>query len=219
MESAGLQQAKFTLYIGDMNLSSWSMRAWMALKQCGFPFDTVKIKLDTPNTRNEILKFNAAGKVPALKIGNTVVWDSLSICEYIAELFPTAKLWPKEMKARSHARSISAEMHSGFAALRKQLPMHCHDADRNKLAAIDNACRNDIQRVFELWEECKDLYGQSGDFLFNHFTIADAMYAPVIIRFKTYGVEIPEAVRPYVEAMWELPAMREWIAGAKTEIQ
>jgi len=211
---------RFTLFIGDMNLSSWSLRSWLPLKILQHPFHEHKIKLLQPQTRDEILRFSPAAKVPVLRDheNDLLIWDSLAINEYLAEQFPQAKLWPQDLKARASARCVSAEMHSSFAALRAQLPMHCHDAERERLARADQACQRDIERVVQLWQDCLQTFGGPGGMLFSHFTLADAMYAPVVIRFKTYGVPLKNEVADYANRIWELPAIQEWLTGAKTEL-
>lgn len=201
------------LVIGDRNYSSWSLRPWLAIKQAGLPFEEVFIRLRDASTKSEILKHSPSGKIPCLIDGKTVVWDSLSICEYLAEKSPA--LWPGDRKARAEARSVSAEMHSGFAALRQYLPMDIHASKPYEERTPDvNA---DIARVVAIWEECRKSYAKAGPFLFGSFTIADAMYAPVVWRFLTYVVELPPASREWVETMAALPAMQEWRAAALAE--
>lgn len=201
------------LVIGERNYSSWSLRPWLAIKQAGLPFEEVFIRLRDASTKSEILKHSPSGKIPCLIDGKTVVWDSLSICEYLAEKSPA--LWPGDRKARAEARSVSAEMHSGFAALRQYLPMDIHASKPYEERTPDvNA---DIARVVAIWEECRKNYAKAGPFLFGSFTIADAMYAPVVWRFLTYVVELPPASREWVETMAALPAMQEWRAAALAE--
>ena len=201
------------LVIGDHNYSSWSLRPWLALKQAGVPFTEVGVRLYANDTRDQILKHSPSGKVPCLIDGDTVVWDSLAICEYAAEAVPT--LWPVDRARRAEARAISAEMHSGFMALRKGFPMNVRAAlpDHPRDAEIEA----DIARIVAIWENCRQRYGRKGPFLFGHFTIADAMYAPVVWRFLTYHVDLPEASRQWVETMTALPAMQEWRNGALAE--
>jgi glutathione S-transferase len=201
------------LVIGDRNYSSWSLRPWLAIKQAGLPFEEIPIRLRGSGTRAEIFKYSPSGKVPCLIDGETVVWDSLAICEYLAE--KSTSLWPADRKTRAEARAISAEMHSGFGALRHSMPMEIHaskpydDRPAEVLA--------DIARIVAIWESCRSRFAKSGPFLFGTFTIADAMFAPVVWRFLTYAVELPAASRAWVETMCALPAMQAWRAGALAE--
>ncbi|MFT3848302.1 MAG: glutathione S-transferase family protein [Propionivibrio sp.] len=202
------------LVIGDRNYSSWSMRPWLVLKQSGLPFEEILIRLRESNTRTEIFKHSPSGKVPCLIDGQTVVWDSLAICEYIAEKVPT--MWPADSRSRAEARSISAEMHSGFIALRQMLPMDVAASKPYMARTADVDA--DIARIVEIWEGCRSRFGDAGPFLFGRFTIADAMFAPVVWRFLTYEIDLPAASRKWVDAMLALPAMQEWRAGALAEI-
>jgi glutathione S-transferase len=202
-----------TLYVGSKRYSSWSLRPYLALAQAGASFETKTILLDRPTTRDEIAKVNPAGKVPVLDHDDLVIWDSIAICEYVHELYPQAKLWPEARAARARARAISAEMHSGFAALRQNMPMDLC-ADRAGQGHVPEALA-DARRVQEIWREA--LAASGGPFLFGAFTIADAMFAPVTTRFTTYGVQLDDACRRYVEAIAALPAMREWRADAGRE--
>jgi glutathione S-transferase len=205
-----------TLYIGNKNYSSWSLRAWLALKQVGAPFTEVVIPLDGPGrTTTAILAHSPSGKVPALHHGDVVVWDSLAIVEYLAESFPAAKLWPSDRAARAVARAASAEMHAGFPNLRSQMPMNVRRApfEAKRSAELDA----DVARVVALWDDCRRRFGARGPFLFGELSAADAMFAPVATRFRTYGVPLPEGARAYVAAVYALPAMNEWIAAARSE--
>lgn len=203
-----------TLTLGSKNHSSWSLRAYLAIKATGQPFNEAIIELHQPHTKAEIKKVSPSGRVPVLKDGATTVWDSLAICEYLAERFPQAKLWPQDQTARAWARSISAEMHSGFQALRAQLPMQCHGADKSKLKQIDPDCEADIARIKQIWSDSLHRFGKTGGWLCGDYSIADCMYAPVVIRFKTYGVELPKSLATYVEQVWNHPPMLEWITAA-----
>ena len=208
--------AELTLYIGNKNYSSWSLRPWLVLKQAGIAFDEVVIPLYGPQSKQAVLEFSPSGKVPALKRGGLLVWDSLSICEYLAEAYPKASLWPQDPAARAAARSASAEMHSGFQAMRAQLPMNLRAHAPGRARSSETAA--DIGRVAALWRDCRSRFGQGkGDFLFGSFTIADAMYAPVASRFRTYGVALPSDAQAYCEALLALPAMREWADAARAE--
>lgn len=197
------------LVIGNKNYSSWSLRPWLAMKVFGFEFDEKRIALDQPHTREEILRRSPAGKVPVLRHDKTVIWDSLAIIEYLAEMKPA--MWPRDAAERARARSISAEMHSGFVNLRARMPMNMRRRfpGKGRTAEVDA----DIRRIFEIWSECRK------PFLFGAFSAADAMYAPVVSRFQTYGVDLPPACRAYADAVLALPAMRKWIEDAEREAE
>jgi glutathione S-transferase len=202
------------LVIANRNYSSWSLRPWLALKHTGVPFEEVVIPLAQPSTTEEISRYSPSGRLPALRDGDTVMWDSLAICEYLAEKFPLAKLWPEDSAARAMARSISAEMHSGFAALRHNLDMNVR---ARKQRQITPEAKRDIARIAELWTDVRGRFGKGGPFLFGNFTIADAMYGPVVTRFVTYGVELPEVAAGYVKTVMALPALQAWIDMARKE--
>jgi glutathione S-transferase len=204
-----------TLYIGNKNYSSWSLRPWLALKRVGVPFEEVVIPLDRTETRASILAHSPSGRVPALRHGDLQVWDSLAICEYLAERFPAARLWPVDVAARATARSVSAEMHSGFAAMRNLMNMNIRRHPSSVTMTSD--VRVDIDRVTALWTDCRQRFGRGGDFLFGEFSIADAMYAPVVTRMKSYAVGLEGEAAAYAEAVWEMPAMVEWRAAAAAE--
>jgi glutathione S-transferase len=204
-----------TLVIANKNYSSWSLRAWLTLKQSGLPFSEVRVLLDTPETHAQILQFSPSGRVPALRHGEVTVWESLAINEYVAELAPDSRLWSEDRTARAVARSVSAEMHAGFRNLREHMPMDC----RARLPGQGQkpGVQEDIDRIVALWRDCRQRFGSGGDFLFGHFTIADAMFAPVVSRFVTYGVALNAAAAEYADAVWALPAMQEWLAAAVAE--
>jgi len=205
----------FKLVIGDRNYSSWSLRPWLAIKQSGLPFEEVSIRLREVGTKAEIFKYSPSGKVPCLIDGETVVWDSLAICEYLAETAPS--LWPADRQMRAEARSISAEMHSGFGALRHSLPM---EIDASKPYVERRAdVRADIARIVAIWQSCRARFNAGGPFLFGQFSIADAMFAPVVWRFITYAIELPDESRAWLETMSALPAMQEWRTGALEEVR
>lgn len=204
------------LYIGDYNLSSWSLRPWLALTVAGARFDTERIRLDRPNSRASLLAVSPTGKVPALDVGGGVtVWDSLAICELAAERYPDARLWPADPTVRAVARSASAEMHAGFAALRQEHPMNF--AARTPRAPSASAAA-DIARIGALWADLRSRFGASGPFLFGAFSIADAMYAPVVSRIRTYALPVDAAGQAYCAAIWALPAMAAWGALAQAEL-
>lgn len=206
---------KFKLIIGNKAYSSWSLRAWLALKHTGVPFTETVLFMDTPAFKPAILKYSPTGKVPLLKLDSLAVWDSFAICEYLAEQFPAAKLWPEDAAARALARSVSAEMHSGFMAIRKNMPFNCRASGRH--VSMTAELETEINRVTELWRECQKHYGQGGPWLFGRFSIADAMYIPVALRFVTYGTKLDGTARTYLETAQSLPAIREWIAAAILE--
>jgi glutathione S-transferase len=205
-----------TLVIGNKNYSSWSMRPWLALKANAIAFEEVLIPLYTGDAdKRRILGFTRSGKVPALIDGDVTVWDSLAIIEYLAERFPEAKLWPSDRDSRAHARSISAEMHSGFAALRNECGMNLHRPVGAK--ALSEQARADIARVQQIWTDCRDRHAGSGPYLFGAFSGADAMYAPVVHRFLIYAIEVSGVVRDYLETMRSLPAFAEWTSAGLAE--
>src|ERR1700724_2035243 len=188
------------LVIGNKNYSSWSMRPWLALRANEIAFDEVFIPLYTGDADKErILGFTRSGKVPALIDGDVTVWDSLAIIEYLAERFPEKRLWPEDRASRAHARSISAEMHSGFVALRNECGMNLHRPVR--AIALSADARANIARVQQIWIECRERYGKFGPFLFGAFTGADAMFAPVVHRFRTYAIEVAPQAKAYMATM------------------
>ena len=204
-----------TLVVGNRNYSSWSLRAWLAMRMAGLEFGVTVIPLDQPDTKQAILSHSPAGRVPVLHSGDLVVWDSLAICAYAAELAPEAELWPGDAAARAVARAASAEMHAGFEALRAALPMNIR-ADRPGVA-IDGPVQADIDRIGEIWRDCRARFGAAGPFLFGAPTIADAMFAPVVARFATYHVPLGPVEQAYVDSLRALPAMGEWAAAAAEE--
>jgi glutathione S-transferase len=204
------------LVIGNKNYSSWSMRPWLALRAKDIPFEEIFIPLYTGEAdKQRILDLSGAGKVPILVDGEIAIWDSLAIIEYVAERFPDKWLWPEGPAHRAHARSISAEMHSGFAALRNECGMNLHRPIR--AIALSNDARANISRIQEIWTECRARYGASGPFLFGAFSAADAMFAPVVHRFRTYAIAVSPKVQAYMDAMTALPAFREWTEAALAE--
>ena len=206
------------LVIGNKNYSSWSMRPWVLLRQAGIAFEEVQLKFGDQQGRLTvpgIEKYSAAGKVPVLVIDDEPVWDSLAIAETLAERFPDKQLWPADAKARAHARSICAEMHSGFQALRGKMPMNIRKRYPGKGFTAES--QRDIDRITAIWTQCRERFGSAGPLLFGHFTIADAYYAPVVMRFQTYAVNLPPAAQAYCEAVLSLKAVREWIEGAQRE--
>jgi len=207
--------AELTLTIGNKNYSSWSLRPWLAAKVGGIAFDEVLIPLYVPGSKDEILTHSGAGKVPVLHHGDVTVWESLAICEYLAETFPEAELWPSDPAARAAARAVATEMHGGFVPLRRHLPMNCRRTP--SIREIPAEVRADIDRVCTVWRDCRARFGVSGQFLFGSFSIADAMYAPVVSRFQSYRVPLNATETAYCTAVMALSPMQEWIAAARTE--
>jgi glutathione S-transferase len=205
----------FTLVIGNKNYSSWSLRPWLVLKHAGVDFAEVRIPLDTETTRQELLSHSPVAKVPVLHHGDITIWESIAICEYLVEFFPGITLLPKDIKARALARSISAEMHAGFQNLRQNMPMNCRAKFPGK--GMGMGVQEDINRITYLWRDCREKFGNGGNMLFSDFTIADAMFAPVVLRFATYGVELDSVCQNYADAILNLPSVREWIEAAKQE--
>lgn len=204
------------LVIGNKNYSSWSMRPWVALRASNIPFEEIFIPLYTGEAdKRRILGFTQSGKVPVLIDGDVTVWDSLAIIEYVAERFPEKRLWPEDSARRAHARSISAEMHSGFAALRNECGMNLHRPVG--AIALSADARADIARVQQIWIECRERYGKMGPFLFGSFSGADAMFAPVVHRFRTYAIEVEPDARAYMDAMMSLRAFQEWTRAGLAE--
>jgi glutathione S-transferase len=204
-----------TLVIGNKNYSSWSLRPWLAMKMAGIAFEELVIPLRQDATVAEIARHSPGGKVPALRHGELVVWESIAILEYIAEAFPESRLWPQQREARAVARAVSAEMHAGFAALRTHMPMNIRGSKpgRGRTPEVEK----DIRRIVAVWESCRARFGEGGPFLFGGFGNADAMYAPVVTRFTTYGVTLDGTARAYADAILALPAMLEWFAAAEAE--
>lgn len=207
--------AEWTIVLGNKNYSSWSMRPWLVLAHVGVPFDEIVIPLDQEETKEMILRHSPSGKVPCLHHGPLTVWDSLAICEYLNEQFPAKQLWPADPKARMVARSVSAEMHAGFQALRENMPMNIRatKAGKGRTAASEI----DIRRIIEIWRSCRGRFGDAGPFLFGTFSIADAMFAPVVTRFRTYDVALSGSAAEYAATVWDLPSVQQWIAAARAE--
>lgn len=210
----------YRLVIGNKYTSSWSLRPWLALKEAGIPFEEVRVDLRSPDKKEQILAHSPAGKVPVLWAGDLMIWDSLAILEFLAERHPEKGLWPSDLEARAVARAASAEMHSGFQALREHCPM--------KLLAVDpkpehpEPVQVNVCRIVGLWKDCRQRFGGDGPFLFSKFSIADAMYAPVASRFRTHVADLAAfgddgTAAAYVDAVFALPAMEAWAEGAKEE--
>jgi glutathione S-transferase len=201
------------LILGSKNYSSWSFRPWLAMKVAGIAFEEIVLPIYTPGAREKILEYSPSGKVPVLIDGSIHVWESLAIIEYIAEKFPAADLWPQQREARAHARAIAHEMHGGFLPLRRNCPMNMRRTP-SAIALSPDVLAN-VARIDEVWTDCRARY--SGPFLFGGFGAADAMYAPVVSRFHTYGVEVGPIARAYMDAVMGLPAWSAWQARAVEE--
>lgn len=212
--------ARYTLLIGSKNTSSWSLRPWLAMKMAGLAFEEILIPLRRPETKEQIKPHSPSGKLPALRIEEErrvqTIWDSLAICETLAERHPEARLWPSDGAARAEARSVAAEMHSGFPDVRKALSMDI--AARHPTPPLDDAAQAQIARIVSIWEDSLTRYGKEGGFLFGPFTIVDAFYAPVATRFETYGIHLPAVAQAYTQRILALGPMREWEMAAKAEV-
>jgi glutathione S-transferase len=204
------------LVIGNKNYSSWSLRPWLAMKQAGIEFREIRILLDLPTTHQQIRHYSPSGRVPVLLDGDLTVWESLAICEYITENY-APQLLPSARAARAIARSVSHEMHAGFHSLRKNMPMDCRSRYPGEGMTLE--VQADIERITTIWRDCRREFSSGGDFLFGSFTIADAMFAPVVSRFVTYAVKLDRTVQDYVEALLALPAMQEWLISASDEVE
>jgi glutathione S-transferase len=206
--------APLTLVIGNKNYSSWSLRAWLFMKHVGVEFEEILVALDSADTREQLERYGPSGRVPVLRQGKLCVWDSLAICEYVAEL--SGKGWPKAREARAVARSVCAEMHSGFTTLRSLWPMNARA--RNRRTAVTAALEADVERIDEIWNDCRVRFGKDdGPWLFGEYSVADAMYAPVVLRFNTYGAHVSQTARWYMATVLEDAALQEWLQAAKQE--
>lgn len=203
------------LLIGNKNYSSWSLRPWIAMKVAGIDFSEQVISLDAPDFKDRVGTVSGTGKVPALIDGDTHVWESLAILEYLAEKFPGSGLWPAGPSARAHARAIAAEMHAGFTPLRRHYPMNVWRPVQRREPTAE--VTDNIRRIDAMWTDCRSRFGNGGPFLFGAFGAADAMYAPVVSRFHTYDVDVGAAARAYMAAVLALPAWAEWRAAALAE--
>ncbi|HYR65925.1 MAG TPA: glutathione S-transferase family protein [Reyranella sp.] len=211
--------ADFTLVIGNKNYSSWSLRGWLMARIAGIEFEEIVVPLDLPETQPTIRKHSPSGRVPVLLHRGLAVWESLAIAEYLNELKPEAGLWPAAVAARAHARAISSEMHAGFADLRNNMPVNIRASYPGK--GLTPAVRADITRITSMWRDCRKRFAgaapKDDGFLFGTFGAADAMYAPVVTRLRTYGVTVDSDTDAYCKAVLAQPAMKEWIDAAKNE--
>lgn len=209
----------YRLVIGNRNYSSWSLRAWLFLRESGIPFEEIRIPMFTATWTDEIAKYSPAGRVPVLLHGSIAVWDSTAISHYIGERHPQAIGWPKSADARAYAQSISGEMHSGFHALRDELPQNIRARRRRDLALLSHSCLEQIRRIEQIWSDCRARFGARGDWLFGEFSLADVMFAPVALRFLTYDIPLREPAREFQRAVCQLASVRQWVAAASEETE
>jgi glutathione S-transferase len=205
------------LIIGNKNYSTWSLRSWLLLKEAGIDFEEYRIALDEADSAAEIARFSPSGRVPVLMLGEQPVWDTLAIAETIAERFPEKELWPEDAGAKAHARSVSAEMHAGFSTLREAMPMNCRAMGRR--VSLPDALATDIDRILHIWSDCHRRYGSRGDWLFGNFSVADSMFAPVVLRFRTYGINLPESASNYPRRLLESESLQDWLLAAESEVE
>ncbi|HWE17983.1 MAG TPA: glutathione S-transferase family protein [Hyphomicrobiaceae bacterium] len=212
----------YKLVIGNKNTSSWSLRPWLVMRHAGIAFDEIGVDLRAPDAKAQILRHSPSGKVPALVAGGRVIWDSLAILEYLAESHPRSGLWPRAAATRALARCVSAEMHSGFQALREHCPMDF--VLRAPKGRLPKPVAADVRRIVAIWRDCRGKHGSGGPFLLGRFSAADAMYAPVASRFRTYLPDLAPygddgAAQAYVETLFSLREMAQWESGAREEVQ
>ena len=216
-----MQSSDYRLVIGDKNYSSWSLRPWLAMKRSGIAFDEINVYLGAPDRREKILEHSPSGLVPALKTGDLTIFDTLAILEYLAEQHPEAALWPFGTEPRAMARSVAAEMHSGFYNLRNEMPMdYVRTIDGT---AVSDRVAVNVRRIVSVWRQCRADFGAGGGFLFGGFSIADAMYAPVASRFRTYGVDLSAygddgTAADYRDHVLAMPELGAWAEGARAEM-
>lgn len=208
--------SELVLNVGSKNYSSWSMRAWLAMEATGAPYREVLHDIESDAGRARIRQGSPAARVPFLQHGELLVWDSLAICEYLAELFPEARLWPAARDARATARAACAEMHSGFQTLRANCPMNVKRSAPGRGLDVPGVA-DDARRIQELWRQCRSRFGHDGPFLFGGFTIADCFFAPVAARFRSYAVPLDDSARDYTQALWAHPVVAKWEAAARAE--
>jgi len=204
-----------TLIIGNKNYSSWSLRPWVFMKQNQIEFEEKRIPLFTETTNDQLAQYGSDFKVPVLQDGALLVWDSLSILEYVSEKYLMSNGWPSDEKARAVARSVSAEMHSSFVNVRNELPMNCRKKFQNMTLSVQAA--DEIERIKLLWRKCRTEFGGGGEWLFGKYSIADAMYAPIAVRFEGYSIPLAGIEKDYVQNILKQPCIAEWIAAGNAE--
>lgn len=209
--------SNMTLIIGNKNYSSWSLRPWIFLKENQIEFSEKRVALFTETTNEELSQFNSDFKVPVLKDGDLLVWDTLSILEYVSEKYLDSRGWPQDVNARALARSVSCEMHSSFFNLRNELPMNCRKRFQNIKLSSD--AEREIDRIKALWQQCRTQFGGSGEWLFGKYSIADAMFAPIALRFDGYSIPLVGIENAYVQSVLKQPSINEWIEAGKAEIE
>jgi len=209
--------SEIAIVIGNKNYSSWSLRGWLAIKLCGIEFDEIILLLDMPDTKEKLIQNSKAELVPVLKCADITIWETMAICEYLAETYPAARLWPDDAKTHAYCRSVSNNMHVGFVPLRCHMPMDIKITYPGE--GRGPRVKNIIARIVDIWADSQKYFGQNGPFLFGEFTIADAMFAPVVACFKTFAVDVPEVTMAYIGTVCEYPEMQEWRAAAEAETQ
>jgi glutathione S-transferase len=205
------------LIIGNKNYSSWSLRAWFLLSEAGIEFDEERLALDQEDFAARIAEYSPARRVPVLVLDAEIIWDSLAIAETVAERWPEKHLWPSDPAARAHARSICAEMHAGFSVLREAMPMNCRAMGRK--VPLPDDLTADMDRILEIWSDCHRRYQSGGDWLFGDFSVADAMFAPVVLRFRTYGMNLPQSAAAYPKRLLQSVSIQDWLAAAESEVE
>ena len=205
------------LIIGNKNYSSWSLRAWLLLAEAGIDFEEVRLTLDGPEFAGDIRQYSPAARVPVLIMDGRSIWDTLAIAETLAESWPNKALWPLDTAARANARSICAEMHAGFATLRDAMPMNCRAMGRK--IVLSSALLADTDRIVEIWSDCQRRYPPGEGWMFGRFSIADAMFAPVVLRFRTYGFGLPDSASAYPDRLLRSDAVQQWLAAAESETE
>lgn len=209
----------YKLVIANRNYSSWSLRAWLHLTESNIPFEEIRIPLFTGTWKEEIARFSPGGRVPVLLDDDVRVWDSIAIISHVLEQHPDAVGWPASQAARAHARSISAEMHSGFLAVRDELPQNLRARCQRDVNQLSASCRQQIARIDEIWTDCREKYGESGKWLFGEFSIADVMFTPVALRFVTYSTPVSSHAQAFIEAVRGLASVQKWIDAARLEAE